>query len=71
MLTDRRTQGRTDDGRRVITIAHPEHSSGELITYKGNDKHEDVVSVLHNTTSHIQCLYQISNSYVLHFLRNF
>ena len=22
--------GRTDDGRKVITIAHPEHSSGEL-----------------------------------------
>ena len=30
MLTDRRTDGRTDDGRKVITIAHPEHSSGEL-----------------------------------------
>ena len=27
MLTD----GRTDDGRKVITIAHPEQSSGELI----------------------------------------
>ena len=26
MLTD----GRTDDGRKVITIAHPEQSSGEL-----------------------------------------
>ena len=23
--------GRTDDGRKVITIAHPEQSSGELI----------------------------------------
>ena len=22
--------GRTDNGRKVITIAHPEHSSGEL-----------------------------------------
>ena len=34
MLTDRRTHartdGRTDDGRKVITIAHPEQSSGEL-----------------------------------------
>ena len=30
MLTDGRTDGRTDDGRKVITIAHPEHSSGEL-----------------------------------------
>ena len=27
MLTDERM----DDGRKVITIAHPEHSSGELI----------------------------------------
>ena len=26
MLTDRQT----DDGQKVITIAHPEHSSGEL-----------------------------------------
>ena len=25
-----RSHGRTDDGRKVITIAHPEHSSGEL-----------------------------------------
>ena len=25
-----RTDARTDDGRKVITIAHPEHSSGEL-----------------------------------------
>ena len=25
-----RTDGRTDDGRKVITIAHPEQSSGEL-----------------------------------------
>ena len=30
MLTDRHTDGRTDDGRKVVTIAHPEHSSGEL-----------------------------------------
>ena len=30
MLTDGRTDGRTDDGRKVITIAHPEQSSGEL-----------------------------------------
>ena len=28
--TDARTDGRTDDGRKVITIAHPEQSSGEL-----------------------------------------
>ena len=31
MLTDGHTDGRTDDGRKVITIAHPEQSSGELI----------------------------------------
>ena len=30
MLTDGRTDGRRDDGQKVITIAHPEHSSGEL-----------------------------------------
>ena len=27
---NRRTDGRTDNGRKVITIAHPEQSSGEL-----------------------------------------
>ena len=27
---DGRTDGLTDDGRKVITIAHPEQSSGEL-----------------------------------------
>ena len=35
VLTDGWTDGRTgrlmDDGQKVITIAHPEHSSGELI----------------------------------------
>ena len=30
MLTDGQTHGRTDDGRKVISIAYPEHSSGEL-----------------------------------------
>ena len=30
MLTDGRTDGRTDDGRKVNTIAHPEQTSGEL-----------------------------------------
>ena len=30
MLTDGRTAGRMDNGRKVITIAHPEQSSGEL-----------------------------------------
>ena len=37
MLTDGRIDGRThartDDGRKVITIAHPEQSSGELKMY--------------------------------------
>ena len=35
MLSDGRTDGWTDrrtDRRKVITIAHPEHSSGELIS---------------------------------------
>ena len=29
------THGWTDDRRKVTTIAHPEHSSGELIKRKG------------------------------------
>ena len=34
-----RTHGRTDNGRKVITIAHPEQSSGELKTKtKKNNK---------------------------------
>ena len=31
--TDGQTHGRADNGRKVITIAHPEHSSGELKIY--------------------------------------
>ena len=39
MLTDGHTDARTDDGQKVIIIAQPEHSSGELknnltITFK-------------------------------------
>ena len=30
MLMDGWMHGWTDDGQKVITIAHPEHSSGEL-----------------------------------------
>ena len=30
MLTDGRTDAWTNDGQKVITIAHPEQSSGEL-----------------------------------------
>ena len=30
-------------------------------TNKENDKHEDADSLLHKTTSHTQCLYQIAN----------
>ena len=32
VLMDGRTTGQTDDGQKVITTAHPEHSSGELET---------------------------------------
>ena len=31
VLMDERTGGHTEDGQKVITIAHPEHTSGELI----------------------------------------
>ena len=34
----------------------------EKWTNKGNDKQEDVDSLLHNTTRHTQHLYQISKS---------
>ena len=34
----------------------------EKRTNKGNDKHENADSVLYNTSSHTQCLYQISKS---------
>ena len=37
MLMDGRTDGWTH-GRKVITIAHPEHSSGELISAKKKAK---------------------------------
>ena len=34
-------------------------------TNKWNDKHEDADSLLHNTTSLFQCLYNLSKSWVL------
>ena len=50
MLTDGRTDGRkhgwtdgrTDDGRKVITIAHPEQSSGELKSRPHSKLHESI-----------------------------
>ena len=33
--TDGRTDGQADNRRKVITIAHPEHSSGELLIVLG------------------------------------
>ena len=47
MLTDGRTDGRTDDGRKVITIAHPEQSSGEL-KKKANTCNTDNIDVITN-----------------------
>ena len=35
---DARADGRSDDGQKVISIAHPKHSSGELETAKQNNK---------------------------------
>ena len=49
-----RTHGRTDDGRKVITIAHPEQSSGELIR-------KSALSFL-NVTRHL-VLFYISTKY--------
>ena len=42
----------------------------EKWTNKQTDKQEMADSFLHNTTYHIQGLYQISTSYVKQFLRN-
>ena len=39
-----RTDGRTDDGRKVITIAHPEQSSGELKNKKKQQKNIQMLS---------------------------
>ena len=52
LTADGRTDGRTDDGQKVITITHPEHSAGELITMHpiGNGQVQRVVeeeSILH------------------------
>ena len=54
---------------KILGAVVPEKSSTknftgekEKWTNKGNVKHEDADSVLHNTTSHTQCLYQISIS---------
>ena len=38
--------GRTDDGRKVITIAHPEHSSGELKMQHGFSVTETIIFTL-------------------------
>ena len=53
--TDRRT-----DGRKVITIAHPEHSSGELKKKRKNSKnktkdaivYEGVTCIIHSPSFH-------------------
>ena len=39
-------------------------------TNKGNSKHQEADSLLHNATRHTQHLYQISKSWVQLFLRN-
>ena len=40
------------------------------MTNKGNDKHEDADSLLHNSRRHTQYLYEISKSLMQKFLRN-
>ena len=49
-----RTDGRTDDGRKVITIAHPEQSSGELTKKKNNNNKKKT------KTKNIDCIRQLS-----------
>ena len=72
MLTDGRTDGRmdrrTDDGRKVITIAHPEQSSGEL---KIDGRHlgflTGMILAIFISTSHPDASYQFSNQLALWF----
>ena len=66
MLTD----GRTDDGRKVITIAHPEQSSGELKKKGGGggggrgSKTAKVVILVHDTSSGpVLHFYEVSSKY--------
>ena len=64
--TDGRTDTRTDDGRKVITVTHPEHSSGELKT-KGNNfksKKGRVAILVHDASScPVLHFYQVSSKY--------
>ena len=39
-------RGRTDDGRKVITIAHPEQSSGELKNTEAKPEKLHIVCVV-------------------------
>ena len=58
MLTDGRTDGRTDarmdDGRKVITIAHPEHSSDELKSDKNKISYPTHVHFCRPGRKHVQ-----------------
>ena len=45
--------GRTDDGRRVITIAHPEHSSGELKKKNTREKAQNMLTMLKLLCRHV------------------
>ena len=58
---DGRTDGRTDDGQKVITIAHPEHSSGELIKHTHTYIHPHTGACMHthkhtHTHTHTQSM---------------
>ena len=50
-----RTDGRTDDGRKVITIAHPEHSSGELKIQEAHGPQLAHLSEIATADMHLLC----------------
>ena len=52
--THRRTDGRTDDRRKVITIAHPEHSSGELKIQKRHKIRKPTFRQVHPAKTYIR-----------------
>ena len=52
--TDARTDGRIDDGQKVITIAHPEHSSGELKIQKRHKIRKPTFRQVHPAKTYIR-----------------
>ena len=66
MLKDGRTDGRTDNGRKVITIAHPEQSSGELKSQELFKIVKGFISLIKNLQGVPSSLYHSETSRLLY-----